>query len=148
MDFERINRDRQPYVYVERTTPMAEIAGAMESGLTEVFGTIDARGITPRSMPMSIYFEMSDPLTFRIGVVVSAEDAAASGLASDTLPEEAITTTHTGSYASLGATHHALWQYMENEGIPPGMPVWEVYVDDPGETAEADLRTEIYRAVG
>ena len=148
MDFERITRDRQPYVYVERTTPMAEIAGAMESGFGEVFGTIGAKGITPRSMPMSIYFEMSDPLTFRIGVMVSAKDAVASGLATDTLPEEAITTTHRGSYASLGATHQALWKHMESEGIQPAMPVWEVYVDDPGETAEADLRTEIYRAVG
>ena len=28
------------------------------------------------------------------------------------------------------------------------MPIWEVYVDDPGEVEEAKLRTEIFRRVG
>lgn len=28
------------------------------------------------------------------------------------------------------------------------LPIWEVYVDDPGEVPEAELRTEIYRRVG
>lgn len=148
MAFERKTLDPQTYVYVERTTPMAQIAETMGSGFGEVFGTLGAKGIVPQSMPMSVYFEMSDPLTFRIGAIVSAEDAAASGLAHDTLPTEVVTTLHKGGYDGLGGTHQALWDHMTSEGIAAAMPVWEIYIDDPGETAEADLRTEIYRAVG
>ena len=148
MSFDRKSIGEQTYVYVERTTPMSEIANAMGDGFGAVFGTLGAKGITPRSMPMSVYFEMADPLTFRVGAIVSAEDAAASGLDQDTLPGEVVTTLHTGAYSGLGATHQALWKHMEAEGMAAAMPVWEIYIDDPGDTAEADLRTEIYRAVG
>jgi len=48
----------------------------------------------------------------------------------------------------LNKTHGALWAHMEAEKIDGAMPVWEVYIDDPGDTPEATLRTEIYRAIG
>jgi len=148
MAFERKTLPAQTYVYVERTTPMAQIAEAMGSGFGEVFGTLGAKGITPLSMPMSVYYEMADPMTFRVGAMVSEEDAAASGLASDVLPTEVVEGLHTGPYSGLGQTHQALWGHMEAEGMSPISPVWEVYLDDPTDTDEASLRTAIFRAVG
>lgn len=37
---------------------------------------------------------------------------------------------------------------METEGLTGAMPVWEIYVDDPGETPPEAVRTEIYRMIG
>ncbi len=103
-------------------------------------------------MPVSVYIEMpaNNAMSFRAGVFVSADDArrAEGAVKSDVMPAgEVFTTTHVGPYASLNQTHRALWDHMEKQGVAKAMPVWEVYIDDPGNTPEAQLRTEIYRAV-
>jgi len=153
MQFTRKTLAPQHYIYVDRECPYGpEIAKAMESGFGEVFTFVGMNGLKPLSMPMSVYTGM-DPeiLRFRAGVIVSAEDAAkADGdVKSDQLPAgDAMNVTHTGSYDSMNQTHQALWQHMEDEGIPSAMPVWEIYVDDPGQTAVEQLRTELYRSIG
>lgn len=153
MDFARKSLQTQHYIYVDREVPYGpEIADAMGSAFGEVFGFIGKNGVSPLSMPMSVYTGM-DPeiLRFRGGVIVSAADAAkASGnIKSDTLPEgDVMHVTHLGPYHNLNKTHQALWKHMETEGIPGAMPIWEIYVDDPGEVAEDQLRTEIYRTIG
>ena len=150
MTFERKSLPPQHYVYVEIETPMSEIGEAMGPAFGQVFGWVGAEGVAPLSMPMCVYHEMSDPITFRAGVMLSEADAArAKGpIKSGVLPTEAVTGIHTGAYSGLGGTHKALWSHMEKAGLTPAMPVWEVYIDDPGEVAEETLRTEIYRAVG
>ena len=108
--------------------------------------------IVPLSMPMSVYIDM-DPkiLRFRGGVMVASEDAAqASGtLNAATLPAgEAMHVMHVGPYDNLGDTHKAMWDHMKTQGINGTMPVWEIYVDEPGVVAPDALRTEIYCAIG
>ena len=152
MDFKRVSLETQHYIYVDRECDYGpEIADAMGSAFGEVFGFVGENQITPQSMPMSVYMGM-DPskLRFRGGVIVSEADAAkASGnIKADTLPGgDAMHVTHVGSYMKMNETHQALWQHMENERIAGTFPIWEIYVDDPGEVAEDEVRTEIYRAI-
>lgn len=152
MDFLRKTLVTQHYLYVDRECPYGpEIANAMGSAFGEVFTFNAQHGITPLSMPMTVYLE-KDPnvLRFRGGVIVSAEDAAkaAGNLKTDTLPAgDVITATHVGPYDSLNQTHQAMWRHMEEHAIAGNMPIWEIYVDDPGDTAPEVLRTEIYHAL-
>lgn len=149
MDFDRKTLSAQPYIYVDRECPFGpEIADAMGSAFGEVFAFVGQAGLTPLSMPMSVYIEM-DPkvLRFRGGVAVYAEDAAkaAGAIKSDVLPDgDVVHVIHTGPYDGLSATHKALWSHMEAEGIAGTMPTWEVYIDDPGDIAPESLRTEIF----
>lgn len=153
MEFTRKTLPAQSYIYVDRECPYGpEIAEAMGSAFGEVFAFVGQSGITPLAMPMSVYTGM-DPkvLRFRGGVIVSAEDAAkATGsIMSDTLPEgDVMHVIHKGAYDNMNLTHKALWEHMEAEGIPGAMPTWEIYVDDPGDTAPDDLRTEIFCTIG
>lgn len=152
MEFTRKTFESQHYIYVDRECPYGpEIAQAMGSAFGEVFGFVAEQGITPLSQPMSIYLGM-DPeiLRFRGAVMVSAEDAkkAKGNVKADQIPAgDAMTATHVGSYSNMNETHGAMWKYMEAEGIKGTMPVWEIYVDDPGEVAEENLRTEIHCAI-
>lgn len=152
MDFIRKTLDATHYIYVPRQCPYPEIAQAMESGFKEVFGFVGSARIRPLSMPMSLYPAMpSEEVAFHAGVMVSAEDAAkAEGTikAAELPAGEVMMATHVGPYDRMHETHQALWAHMETAGIPAAMPVWEVYVDDPGDTAPKALRTEIYRAIG
>jgi effector-binding domain-containing protein len=154
MTIERKTLPQQHYLYVDRSAAITakEIGDAMASGFGEVFGFVQGKGITPLSMPMAVYMEMptSNQMAFRAGVFVNAEDAerAEGAIKAAAMPAgDVFTTTHVGPYASLNQTHRALWDHMESPGAVKAMPVWEVYVDDPTTTPEAQLRTEVYRAL-
>ena len=146
--------DEQSYVYVEGEAPMtdgAAIADAMGAAFGAAFQGIETHGMTPLSAPMTVYTDMPGPkMTFRSGFIVSKDDAAkASGdLKSDTLPAgDALHALHTGPYAKMSETHQTMWGEVKSRGLTPKMPVWEIYIDDPQETDEASLRTEIYHAL-
>lgn len=154
MSIERKTLPQQHYLYVDRASSLSgeAIAAAMGSGFGEVFGFVEKQGIKPLSMPMAVYMDMpaGGEMRFRTGVFVSEADArhAADGIKAGVMPAgDVFTLTHVGPYASLNQSHKVLWDHMERQGIAKAMPVWEVYVDDPGSTPEASLRTEIYRAV-
>ncbi|MEX3016208.1 GyrI-like domain-containing protein [Gymnodinialimonas hymeniacidonis] len=153
MEFITKDLPEQNYIYVDRECGYGpEIAEAMGSAFGEVYGFVQENGITPLSMPLTVYLGM-DPkvLRFRAGFAVSAEDAARVNgtIKADTLPGGAtMTGVHVGPYDRMNETHQAMWAHMEADGIKGGMPIWEVYVDDP-DTVEADkLRTEIYCTLG
>ena len=152
MEFTRKTLPAQSYVYVDREVPYGpEIAEAMGSAFGEVFGFLGQNGITPLAMPMSVYTGM-DPniLRFRGGVIVAAEDAAkASGnIKSAELPAgDVMTVTHVGAYDEMNKTHQAMWAHMKENEIEAAMPIWEIYVDDPGEVAAEKVRTDIYCAL-
>lgn len=153
MAFKRIERAAQPYIYVDKECAYGPgIAAAMGEAFGTVFGFVEAAGLSPVSMPMTVYLGM-DPevLRFRGGVMVSAEDAekAEGEIKADLLPGgAAMQALHVGPYDRLNETHQAMWRHMEEAGIPAAMPVWEVYIDDPGAVAPEVLRTEVYRAIG
>ena len=153
MEITREELPEQHYIYVEKRCGMGpEIAQAMGEGFGAAFGWLAENGIAPQSMPMTVYTEMPSggQMVFRCGALVTPEDAAkASGPArADTLPAgPALKALHKGAYASMNQTHDALWKHAKAEGLESRMPVWEIYIDDPGETAEADLRTEVFHAV-
>ncbi|WP_044006443.1 GyrI-like domain-containing protein [Jannaschia sp. CCS1] len=149
MEFTRKTLPAQPYIYVERECAYGpEIADAMGSAFGEIFAFVGQSGITPLSMPMSVYTGM-DPkiLRFRGGVIVSTDDAAKAegAIKSDALPAgDVMHVIHKGPYDTMNLTHKALWEHLEAQGTPGTMPTWEIYTDDPGDTAPEDLRTEIF----
>jgi len=152
MKFTRKTFAAQPYIYVEKTTDYVRIAEAMGAAFGTVFGFVGQHGITPQSMPMTVYLDMpkGSQLSFRSGVLVSPEDAARArgDIKADTLPAgDAMTATHVGPYASLNQSHGALWKHLEDTGIASSMPVWEIYTDDPDKVDEARLRTKIHRKI-
>ena len=156
MNIEQKTLPEQHYLYVSKTVRFDEpgaIGNAMGSAFGEVFGFAGQNGIQPQSMPISVYIDMpaDGQMTFRGGIFVSEADAAkAEGdVKAGVIPAgEAVTTTHVGSYASLNVSHQALWSHIEQAGLTPSMPVWEVYVDDPTTLPEDQVKTEIFRKVG
>ena len=67
----------------------------------------------------------------------------------DVIPAgEVVTTTHIGPYANLNVSHQALWSHIEEAGLTPSMPVWEIFVDDPTTVPEDELKTLLFRKLG
>ena len=152
MKFERVTLPEQPYMYVERACPMAEIGQHMGTAFTELFDFFARHGIQPQGGPMAVYPSMpsADTVRFRCGALVRAEDLGKGErmVQGGTLPEgPAMKTVHVGPYSTLNQTHGALWDHITEEDLDAAMPVWEIYIDDPQKTPEGDLRTEVYRAL-
>lgn len=51
--------------------------------------------------------------------------------------------THRGPYHELGLAHHAMVAWIEERGAVPSGALREVYVDDPSQVDEAELRTDV-----
>lgn len=155
MDIQEMNFEAQDYVYVAGDAPMTdpeEIAQAMWAAFGKAFEFLNAAGVSVLSPPISVYTEMPGArMTFRCGFFVTAEDAAkASGdVQADQIPEgKALHAVHVGPFTNLNQTHGAIWAHAKAQGLTSAMPVWEIYIDDPNETDEDQLRTEIYHSLG
>lgn len=155
MTIEEMTFSAQDYVYVEGDVPMTnpeQIAEAMGVAFGKASAFLQSTGITPLSSPICVYTEMpGEKMTFRCGFFVSSEDAMRTSdeVRADQIPAcSALHTIHVGPYTNMNQTHSALWAHAKANGLTSAMPVWEIYIDDPNETEQSTLRTEIYHALG
>lgn len=154
MNIDERDFEAQDYIYVAGDAPMMDgkaIADAMGAAFGTAFGFLSNADITPLSPPISVYTEMPGKrMTFRCGFFVSPEDAAkaAGDVSSDQIPAcKALHALHIGPYMNMNQTHGALWAHAKSKGMASSMPVWEIYIDHPEETASDQLRTEIYHSL-
>ena len=155
MGIETIELEAQPYLFVEGSAPMADpakISAAMGEAFGQLMAFIGQNGITTTSAPMAVYTGFDpETLSFRAAKAISQADAAKAGgdIKADVLPGgEVFHISHIGPYATLRNTYQAAEVAVKATGKGLGTPTWEVYVDDPATTPEADLRTEIYSVPG
>jgi effector-binding domain-containing protein len=55
-----------------------------------------------------------------------------------------LTFTHLGPYAGLRDSYGAMMGYLEENKLEMRAPTWEVYVNDPKEVPEEELRTDVF----
>ena len=149
-DFSMTEVEPRPYLYVERSCSMdpGDIATAMGRAFGDVMGFLEHHGIAPAGPPLSVYHTYDDAkMDFRAGVFVKADAirAADGDVRADSTPGGTVLHfVHTGPYATLRDSYGALMEHCRSEGLTPGTPTWEVYVDDADTTPEHRLRTEVY----
>jgi effector-binding domain-containing protein len=143
----------RPYLYVEGRAAMdpASISEALGDAFATVLDFLDAHGIEAVAPPIAAYYDYApDGITFRAGVLVDEADLrAASGAvhAGHTPGGEVLHFTHVGPYATLSESYAAMTAHCAANGLTPGVPTWEIYIDDPDTTPEHRLRTEVHVAL-
>lgn len=149
-EFTIVDVAEMPYIYAERSCSMdpGEISQAMGDAFGQVMGVVKAHDIQPAGPPMSVYLTY-DPntLTFRAGMPIAKADMskASGGVAADVVPAgRALHFVHTGPYAKLRDTYGLAMQHLQANSLEMRAPTWEVYIDDPAETPEAELRTNCF----
>ncbi len=152
--YEIIDTAAQDYLYVTRKcamTPPEEIGKSMGEAFHEVWDFMQKNAIPPAGAGLSVYYDYSeDEIEFRTGFFVSPADAAkaqGSVKADRTPATRAVHAVHTGSYAGMRDTYGKIMGDMQWAGLKYGKPTWEVYLDDPDTTPEAELKTEIFIAL-
>lgn len=152
-DFSITDAEETPYLYVERSCARApeEIGAAMSSAFGEVFGFMQAHGITPAGAAISVYTSYApDVMEFRAGFIIARDDMgkADGAVQADVTPAgRAVHGTHTGSYAKLRDSYGQMHGFVTAEGLTFVAPTWEVYMNDPSSVPEDELVTELYQAI-
>ena len=130
---------------ITMTRPLTQIGPAMAEAYPKIYHAITSAGLQPAGMPLARYFEMDESsTTFECAIPVPEPIAATSEVKPGSIGGgEVACTVHVGPYRKVGETWAALTAWVTEQGRAPAGPGWEVYVDDPNEVPEAELRTEV-----
>ena len=136
------------YVGIRRTVKRDELGPACAEILSRVAGWLASKGKQPAGGPIMVYHSINaatgdfevQPAYF-VGPPIMSEGEITIG---ETAGGDALFAVHAGPYASLDQTWAQLFNYAASIRRKVTRSSWEVYLNTPGDAAEADLRTEIY----
>lgn len=132
--------EAQPSVTVMDTAYFNDMSAKMGEmfGILEKFAKV--KRLEMSGYPFAVYYDynMEEGWTVvRCGIPIGKEVKGKGPVEFFTLgPAEVLFCVHKGSYQTLDATYTALIEYMEEYGLEPAGPSYEVYVTDP--TTETD----------
>ena len=133
----------------EKAAPDA-LAKAYTDGFSRIAKFMAKNKLTQNGPPFSIdAAQSSGSYSFDAGIPVDRGDAAGGDdiRVDKSYGGKALKTVHTGPYAGMMATHDKLLAYLGAHGYRRNGAAFYRFVDDPGNTPEAQLRTEIYAPI-
>jgi len=131
----------------------ADIAAALGAAYGRVAVFIAANGLQIGGQPIAISNYWDDRgYGFDAGLPVSGTPTRGAGPGSavrmgETYGGRVVRAVHVGSYTGLEGTYHKVEAFMIAHKLESNGRSWEVFVSDPGNTAENELVTEIYQPV-
>ena len=131
----------------------ADIAASLAAAYGRVAGFISTNGLQMTGQPTAITNYWDDRgWGFDAGIPVSGSPSRGVGPDSpvrmgETYGGKVVKAIHTGPYTGLSDTRDLVEAFLLAHKLEMNGRSWEVYVSDPGNTPEAELRTEIYYPV-
>jgi len=129
------------------------IAAAIGAGYGQVGRFMTRNGLKQASAPLTICNTI-DESGYQFDAAIPVDRAPEKGVAADspvqvkqTYGGKALKVVHKGAYHGLEATYNQLLAWMASYGYESAGPAWDEYLSDPGNTAEADLITNIFMPV-
>lgn len=132
---------------------MTDIAESMESAFPEVYNAVQSAGAQISGQPFSLYNKMdmvNEACTYTAAIPLAAAAELGSGITVTQRPAcKALKVVHVGTYRHLGNAWSTGMSDMRHLKLKTDKsnPPFEVYINDPETTPEADLITEIYMPV-
>ena len=135
---------------IRMTRPVSQIGPAMGEAFPKIYHAVVSAGVEPSGMPLARYFDFGEQeTTFECAIPVPAAFTSTAEVQPSTVGGgEAAFAMHVGPYDTIGETWGQLMAWVAEQGRAPGGPTWEVYIDDPGEVAAGELKTELYIPLG
>jgi len=145
-DFEIRPTTQQHTAAIKMTRPVVQIGPAMGEAFPKIYHAVVSSGVEPTGMPLARYFDFgSEQTTFECAIPVPGPFTASGEVQPSTVGGgEAAFAVHVGPYRTIGETWEAIMTWVSKQGRAPAGPTWEVYIDDPQETPESELKTELY----
>jgi effector-binding domain-containing protein len=136
----------QPTVSIRFRTNMDKISQDIGKGYGEIMRYLGEKQIQPIGAPYAMYYnEDMNNLDMEVGFPVASSIPEKDNIKMSKLPGgKAAVYTHTGPYNKLGEAYEKLMDWMKEKNLTPSQSCYEIYIDDPENTPEDKLKTEIY----
>ena len=135
----------QPYLAIRTRTPAAELPVKLGESYGAIGAYLAELGGHPAGMPFVAYYnqDMAD-LDVEMGIPTAEVYPDRDPIYGAEIPAGRVAQcVYTGPYSGLTAAYEQLEQYVLDQGLEPSGLAYEHYIDDPGTTPEAALRTLI-----
>ncbi len=145
--FEIVNRAEQPTAVIHEKVPMKELPQFFSRALGEVYGAVQAQGLTPAGPPFALYFGMpGETVEVEAGFPVPHALKDAGAVHTGKLPGgKCVHGLHTGPYDTMSKTYGELTEWTKEHHLTPHDQVWEVYLSDPQKEPDPKKwKTEIF----
>jgi effector-binding domain-containing protein len=121
---------------------LPELLGKVYGKIAQYLGSHGAQPIGP---PYVGYFNMDmQDLDLEIGFLASQVIQGQGDIQSSEIPEgQYATCLYTGPYSDIGPAYTALTQWVETQGSQTTGVAYELYLNDPAQTAPEELQTQI-----
>ena len=139
------NLEEKVTMAVRVTVAVEDLPKALGDGYGEIMGYLASRGVQPSGMPFAMYYNMDmHNLDVEMGLPVAEPLEGQGRIGPGTLPGgKAVVEMHVGPYEKLEETYRKVMDYIEREGLQTESYMYESYLNDPGEVAPEELKTEI-----
>lgn len=139
------------YVGVSAESSMADIGTSMEETMPRIYNMAKEGNFTFTDLPVGAIYEHMDlkqqHCRYTAIIPVSEPATASADMTAGTIGAgKSLKVTHTGSYRHLGNAWAAAMSYQRYNKLKPlkSQAAYEIYLNDPTDTPEKDLLTEIY----
>ncbi len=151
MDYtcELVDLHAQPTLVVRTRSSVEKLPEVLGPAWGAIMACAGKVGAEPTDPPFVAYHntDMQD-LDVEIGMVFDQVLPGEGDVHAHAIPaSRAAECIHVGPYAELHAAYRALEAWMADHGHQAGGPAYEFYLNDPGETDAAELRTRVVMLV-
>jgi len=139
--------ERQPAAVVRFTCTPEEIPARIGDAFAKIGQYLHEAGIEQEITGVfTRYLSMGEKFDAEAGFIIRSRVEGSGDVRPGELPEgDAAVTLHVGPYPEVGAAYQAIQEWMSAHGRAPAGGPWEVYLNEPGNTPEQELRTELYQ---
>lgn len=146
---ELVEVDTTPTAVVRGAVPMTEITTFYDRSFTEVAAVLEHQQLAPQGAFGRYLTPPGEVIELEVGFAVDREIQPEGEVVASTLPGGRVARlTYHGAYDGLGEAWGGLMAWVDEQGLRPAGPVWEVYVSEP--TPDSDpstLRTDLFLPV-
>lgn len=142
---EIINQSPQPTLSVRKTTQVEQLPQEMGAAFGQIAQYLNQIGAAPAGAPYAAYYNMDmQNLDVEMGFPVAEKLPGKGAILSGQMPEGLVgVCLYTGPYQDCGPAYEQLTQFVKDQGYEASGVAYEMYLNDPGETPEAELQTRI-----
>jgi effector-binding domain-containing protein len=136
----------QPTISVRMTTNLKNISQDMGKAFGEIMQYMGEKQVNPIGPPYAMYYnEDMDNLDTEVGFPVAQPLPEKGKVKMSKLPGgKAVVGMHIGPYNKLGDAYTEITEWMKEKDIESPNMCYEIYLNDPENTPENELKTEIY----
>ena len=135
----------QATLSIRTTTTVQDLPQVLGNSYGAIAGYLGELGAEPAGPPFAMYNnEDMQALDVEIGFPVSGKIPGRDDIKASELPSGKVATyIYTGPYSGMEQVYTELMQWLKDNGYEMTGKVYEMYLNDPAQTAPQDLQTQI-----